>query len=65
VIVGAMVGGPNVEDNFLDVRGEYHYTEVALDYNAGLLSALGALAAAPPTFWDSNCTQFLPKYPWT
>lgn len=38
--------------------------EVALDYNAGLTTALAGLIAAPPAFWAQNCTEYLPKYPW-
>lgn len=59
-----MVGGPNLADKFRDYRNEYHYTGVALDYNAGLTTALAGLVASPPEFWAQNCSQFLPNYPW-
>lgn len=38
VIYGAVVGGPDAEDRFYDIRNDYPQTEVALDYNAPLLS---------------------------
>jgi hypothetical protein len=63
VIVGALVGGPDVQDNYKDDRAMYHYTEVALDYNAGLTAALAALIASPTEFWLSDCSPWLPSYP--
>jgi endoglucanase len=64
VITGALVGGPDAKDTYLDVRAEYHYTEVALDYNAGLTAALAALMASPNDFWDTDCSKWVPTYPW-
>lgn len=58
------MGGPTNQDEFLDDRAEYHYTEVALDYNAGFTAALAALVASPPGFWDVDCATYIPKYPW-
>ncbi|KAI5451882.1 hypothetical protein NCC49_001184 [Naganishia albida] len=37
-LYGALVGGPNAADEFYDLRDDYPETEVALDYNAPLLS---------------------------
>ncbi|KAF9571380.1 hypothetical protein EC968_000646 [Mortierella alpina] len=34
VLLGALVGGPDVKDIFLDIRDGWRHTEVALDYNA-------------------------------
>ncbi|CAO3571683.1 unnamed protein product [Mortierella alpina] len=34
VLLGAVVGGPDVKDQFLDLRDGWRHTEVALDYNA-------------------------------
>ena len=31
---GALVGGPDAEDNFEDNRNNYKQSEVALDYNS-------------------------------
>lgn len=38
IIYGAVVGGPDKNDNFWDERSDWVQTEVALDYNAPLLS---------------------------
>lgn len=43
VIEGALVGGPDVNDNFSDDRNKYEYSEVATDYNAGFQSAVAGL----------------------
>lgn len=38
VLYGAVVGGPDKNDDFWDERSDWVQTEVALDYNAPLLS---------------------------
>nr|AGP76411.1 endo-beta-1,4-glucanase [Microcerotermes crassus] len=45
VINGALVGGPDQNDNYVDDRSDYVYNEVATDYNAGFQSAVEALLA--------------------
>ena len=40
---GALVGGPDASDNHKDVRTDYVYNEVAIDYNAGFVGALAGL----------------------
>lgn len=40
VLTGALVGGPDLNDSFKDILDGYTQTEVALDYNAGLVGAL-------------------------
>ncbi len=40
LLTGALVGGPDQNDRFMDDGSQYQYTEVALDYNAGLVGAL-------------------------
>lgn len=42
---GALVGGDLNPSNYNDVRNDYVNTEVCIDYNAGLLGALGAIKA--------------------
>lgn len=42
-LIGALVGGPNEEDVFKDNSNFYQYTEVAIDYNAGLVGALAGM----------------------
>jgi hypothetical protein len=64
VITGAIVGGPDAKDIFVDKRLEYHYTEVALDYNVGLTTALAAMIAVPPEFWSVDCAAHVKNYPW-
>ena len=40
LLKGALVGGPDGNDNYDDRRGDYVKNEVACDYNAGFQSAL-------------------------
>jgi endoglucanase len=47
LLTGALVGGPDQNDRFLDDANQYQYTEVAIDYNAGLV---GVLAGAVKFF---------------
>ncbi len=42
-LVGALVGGPDTNDNFENDRGDYVLNEVATDYNAGFTGALARL----------------------
>jgi endoglucanase len=39
-LTGALVGGPDQSDNYIDDVNQYQYTEVAIDYNAGFVGAL-------------------------
>ena len=49
-VTGALVGGPNNQDKYTDILDKYQYTEVALDYNAGLVGALaGYINLTAPT----------------
>jgi endoglucanase len=54
-LTGALVGGPDQSDNYIDDVNQYQYTEVAIDYNAGLVGALAGLLSSstsgtnPPT----------------
>ena len=43
VLYGALVGGPNSQDQYSDDMTNYQSTEVAIDYNAGLTGALARL----------------------
>ena len=42
-LYGALVGGPGIDDSYVDDRGDWVKNEVATDYNAGFQSALAAL----------------------
>jgi hypothetical protein len=43
VLTGALVGGPNENDNYVDSRQDYVHNEVATDYNAGFQTAVAVL----------------------
>ncbi|MFZ5988112.1 MAG: glycoside hydrolase family 9 protein, partial [Bacillota bacterium] len=43
VLLGSLVGGPDATDTYKDDVNQYQYTEVALDYNAGLVGALAGM----------------------
>ncbi|XP_077868528.1 uncharacterized protein LOC100375334 [Saccoglossus kowalevskii] len=43
LLVGALVGGPDSQDNYVDNRKDYVKNEVACDYNAAFQSAVAAL----------------------
>ncbi|XP_070565365.1 endoglucanase F-like isoform X2 [Ptychodera flava] len=43
VLYGAMVGGPDENDDYVDNRKDYYKNEVTLDYNAGFQSAVAGL----------------------
>jgi len=44
ILYGALVGGPDIDDAYEDLRSDYVRNEVALDYNAGFQSALAELS---------------------
>ncbi|CED84676.1 glycoside hydrolase family 9 protein [Phaffia rhodozyma] len=54
VLYGAVVGGPSESDKFWNIRSDWVETEVALDYNAPLLTlvaqALTLNASSPPYY---------------
>ncbi|XP_002739248.2 endoglucanase A-like [Saccoglossus kowalevskii] len=43
VLYGAMVGGPDANDNYKDARKDYFKNEVSLDFNAGFQSVVAGL----------------------
>ena len=42
-LFGALVGGPDLNDNYIDNRKDYIKNEVTLDYNAGFQSAVAGV----------------------
>lgn len=53
ILYGALVGGPDKNDKFYDIRDDYQQTEVALDYNApfqGLMAYRMSVNAADPPY---------------
>ncbi len=51
VLYGALVGGPDANDQHVDVTADYIYNEVAIDYNAAFV---GACAGLYRFFGDSS-----------
>ena len=43
VLYGALVGGPDGDDNHIDVTADYIYNEVTIDYNAAFVGAAAGL----------------------
>jgi hypothetical protein len=43
-LLGALVGGPDEDDYYEDNMDMYQFSEVAIDYNAGLVGALAGLS---------------------
>ncbi len=43
VLYGALVGGPDGNDNHIDVTADYIYNEVTIDYNAAFVGAAAGL----------------------
>lgn len=43
ILYGALIGGPDKNDNFIDERSNFKMTEVATDYNAGLTGAVARM----------------------
>ena len=43
VLTGALVGGPDVNDHYVDDRADYVKNEVTTDFNAGFQSAVAGL----------------------
>ncbi len=43
VLTGALVGGPDMSDSYTDLTDKFTCSEVAIDYNAGLVGALAAM----------------------
>jgi endoglucanase len=42
VLYGAIIGGPDKSDRYFDIRDDWPQTEVALDYNAPMLTLAAA-----------------------
>ncbi|HBE16690.1 MAG TPA: endoglucanase [Cyanobacteria bacterium UBA11149] len=43
ILYGALIGGPDKNDNFIDDRSNFKMTEVATDYNGGLTGAIARM----------------------
>jgi hypothetical protein len=51
VLYGGMVGGPDINDVYVDDRGDYVGNEVACDYNSGFQGAVAGLKFAGMQNW--------------
>lgn len=51
ILYGALVGGPDQNDNYVDDRTDYVKNEVACDYNAGMQSAIAGTSLQTMTFF--------------
>ncbi|KAL6749770.1 Six-hairpin glycosidase-like protein [Haematococcus lacustris] len=67
--LGALVGGPNNDDSYVDVRTDFVQNEVALDYNAGFSGALAGLQDVAARLgragcsWNQYCSAHPPPSP--
>lgn len=43
ILIGALVGGPNMTDQYVDDREDYVQNEVTIDYNAAYQSSIAEL----------------------
>ncbi|KAF4527166.1 hypothetical protein B566_EDAN006091 [Ephemera danica] len=43
ILIGALVGGPDINDEYTDVRSSWKQNDVGLDYNAGFQSLVAGL----------------------
>jgi hypothetical protein len=59
VLYGALVGGPDGDDNHIDITADYIYNEVTIDYNAAFV---GACAGQYHFFGDSSM-KVTPDFP--
>lgn len=57
VLEGALVGGPDQNDVFINDRTDYIHNEVATDYNAGFQSAVAGTCARDQTETECNLSQ--------
>lgn len=49
ILRGALVGGPDSTDKYVDDVNQFQYTEVAIDYNASFVGAIAGLMAGKPS----------------
>lgn len=61
-LYGALVGGPNKDDKFEDLRTDFAAAEVTLDWNAALTGMLSGLAGNRIT-WDDCKSAGLQEKP--
>ncbi|KAG0145768.1 hypothetical protein CROQUDRAFT_107612 [Cronartium quercuum f. sp. fusiforme G11] len=57
ILYGALVGGPDVNDQYSDTRKDYTFSEVTQDYNAGYTGALAGMI----DYYISHGSNFIPS----
>ena len=62
ILYGALVGGPDENDTYLDIRDDYVKNEVTTDYNAGFQSAIAGRFLLYETYLESEPTLVSPSY---
>ena len=62
-VTGAIVGGPTRYDYWVDDRKQYHYTEVAIDFNCALTMAVVSAMSGPKDLFKGDCSKAVPFYP--
>ncbi|XP_066989121.1 uncharacterized protein [Macrobrachium rosenbergii] len=62
-LTGALVGGPDASDNYVDRRDDYKSNEVTTDYNAGFQSAVAALRVLANCGNNTGTTVYTPTIP--
>ncbi|MEJ6951307.1 glycoside hydrolase family 9 protein [Natronospora cellulosivora (SeqCode)] len=60
ILYGALVGGPQADDSYIDDIDDYRFTEVAIDYNAGFV---GAMAGIAKHFGQGQLPEPIPQEP--
>lgn len=53
-VVGAIVGGPDLKDKYVDSRANFRSTEIAIDFQATFFSALTGALTIPADFWHDG-----------
>ncbi|AEV68415.1 glycoside hydrolase family 9 protein [Acetivibrio clariflavus] len=59
VLYGALVGGPDSQDQHIDVTSDYIYNEVAIDYNAAFVGACAGLYK----YFGDETMKVTPNFP--
>ncbi len=59
VLYGALVGGPDGNDQHVDITADYVYNEVTIDYNAAFVGACAGLY----TYFGTDDMEITPDFP--
>ncbi len=59
VLYGALVGGPDGQDNHIDITSDWVYNEVTIDYNAAFVGAAAGIYA----YYGTDDMEVTPDFP--